>query len=135
MWTVLSTPTLIATEAFRIPPGQRDAVQVVHLPLQPSRLLPGVLVGKDADDLIALNASPRQHFLSDLSEREKEITEVLRQQPYATNDVIASVLGKSPKTIENQFSSIYTKLAQCFDVDVTTARKRQVLLDVLQGRV
>jgi CRISPR-associated protein Csx14 len=135
LWTVLSSVELMTTAAFRIPAGRRAEVQLVNLPFQPSRLLPGSLAHKSLDELLHPVHSPRERFLQDLSPEEHSLVELLRQQPYATNEEIGVSLNKSAKTIENQFRSVYAKLATYFEVEVTVARKRQVLLDVLQGRV
>lgn len=41
--------------------------------------------------------------------RESAIIETLRANPAATNEEIAGVLGKSPRTIENQLRRLYKR--------------------------
>ena len=48
---------------------------------------------------------------------------------------LGDLLSKSPKTIENQLRTIYSKLFMYFDLNIEDKRKHQALLDVLAGRV
>ena len=109
---------------------------MIQLPVSPSRLLPGVLAGEDIQHLLERSrTSPRQMFLQSLTEEESKVAETLRQHPYAGNEELGGILGKSPKTIENQLRTIYGKLFTYFDLNIEDKRKRQALLDVLAGRV
>ncbi len=134
VWTVLAEPTLLRTGVFHAPPGARDAVHVVHLPLVPSRLLPDVLASMRIEAILE-RSSPRQRFLEELSEQERILVSALEKEPFANNIELAARLSKAPKTIDNQFRSIFQKMSEYFDMNVTTARKRQMLLDVVAGRV
>lgn len=132
IWTVLTPPDLMQAHLFHAPVGQGDHVHVVELPRLISRFLPGTM--GDLDQLLQ-HPTPRQRFLSRLTQKETELTEWLKQHPYASNAELSDLLNKSERTIENQFRSIYQKLTQVFDSEIDNNRKRQVLLDVLTGRV
>lgn len=136
LWTIHTPTELMQIGLFHAPPGMQDRVQMIQLPVNPSRLLPGVLAGEDVPRLLErLRTSPRQIFLQALTDEESRLAETLRQHPYAGNDELGSILGKSSKTIENQLRTIYSKLFTYFDLNVEDKRKRQALLDVLAGRV
>lgn len=136
LWTIHTSKKLMQAGLFHAPAGTQDHVQIIQLPIIPSRLLPGVLAGEDVQHLLERSrSSPRQMFLKALTEEESKVAEALRQQPYAGNDELGDILGKSPRTIENQLRTIYGKLFNYFDLNIEDKRKRQALLDVLAGRV
>jgi CRISPR-associated Csx14 family protein len=136
LWTIHTPPELMQTGLFRAPPGMQDRVQMIQLPINPSRLLPGLLADQDMQHVLERSrTSPRQMFLQALTEEERHLTETLRQHTYAGNDELGQILGKSPKTIENQLRMIYSKLLTYFDLNIEDKRKRQALLDVLSGRI
>ena len=136
LWTIHAPPELMQVGLFHAPIGMRDRVQMIQLPISPSRLLPGVLAGEDVQHLLERSrTSPRQMFLQSLTDEESRLTETLSQHPYASNDELGGLLSKSPKTIENQLRMIYSKLFEYFDLNSKDKRKRQALLDVLAGRV
>ncbi len=136
LWTIHTPPELMQEGKFHAPVGMQDRIQVIPLPVTPSRLLPGGMANEDVQQLVQRSrTSPRQMFLQSLTTEERRLTETLLQYPYAENWKLGEVLGKSPKTIENQFRSVYSKLAACFDLNTESKRKRQALLDVLLGRV
>jgi hypothetical protein len=136
LWTIHTPPELMREGLFHAPAGMQDRIQVIPLPVTPSRLLPGSMAGEDVEQLLQRSrTSPRQMFLQSLSDEEKRLAETLLQHPYAENRELGEMLGKSPKTIENQLRAIYSNLFDIFNLDVEHKRKRQVLLDVLAGRV
>jgi len=136
LWTIHTLPELMQIGLFHAPVGMQDRVQMIQLPVSPSRLLPGVLAGEHVQYLLERSrTSPRQIFLQALTDEESRLAETLRQHPYAGNDELGNILGKSSKTIENQLRTIYGKLFTHFDLNVEDKRKRQALLDVLAGRV
>lgn len=135
VWTILTPTDLIQAGLFHIPPGRFQDVQVVNLPVKPSKLLPGVLAGRSTKDIIAADMTPRMRFLKELSKQENAVIEVLRQNPYASTAEMGLQLNKATKTVENQLRSIYIKLSGYYDLDVPRSRKRQVLLDVINERV
>lgn len=59
-----------------------------------------------------------------LTKSEAAIVAVLRDNPAATNAEIAGLLGKSEKTIENQFRRLYKRLG----LDKEPYNKRRLLL-------
>ena len=120
---------------FHIPPGRRQEVQIVNLPVIPSRQLPVVMVQRLTQDILVGETAPRRHFMEQLSKQESALVEELRQRPYASTEELSSRLQKSGRTVENQLRSIYSKLAQFYDLKVPQTRKRQVLLDVIHERV
>ncbi|PJF38204.1 MAG: hypothetical protein CUN55_18200, partial [Phototrophicales bacterium] len=100
LWTIHTPQDLMRVGLFHAPAGTQDRVQVIQLPIRPSRLLPGVLAGEDIQHLLEwLRTSPRQMFLQSLTEEENKIAETLHQHPYASNEELGNILGKSPKTI------------------------------------
>lgn len=136
LWTIHTPPELMREGMFHAPAGMQDHIQVIQLPVNPSRLLPSSIAGEDVQQLVHRSRiSPRQLFLRSLTEQEKRLTETLLQHPYAANDELGAMLGKSPKTVENQLHATYGKLFAYFDLNIDPKRKRQVLLDVLAGRV
>jgi CRISPR-associated protein Csx14 len=136
LWTIHTPKDLIQPGLFHAPAGMQDRVQIIQLPVRPSRLLSGVLAGEDIQHLLERSrTSPHQIFLQALTEEESKVAEALRQHPYASNEELSGILGKSPKTVENQLRTIYGKLFTYFDLNIEDKRKRQALLDVLAGRV
>lgn len=136
LWAIHSSPTLIQSALFHAPVGMQDHIQIIQLPIRPSRLLPATIMGEDIQHLLErLHTSPRQAFLHALTEEESNLAECLHQHPYAGNDELGRILGKSSKTVENQLRSIYSKLFTYFDLNIEDKRKRQALQDVLAGRV
>ena len=106
----------------------------MRCPLPISRLIPGEIARQSVEDLTQ-RISPRRQFLEMLTETELELAEVLKQQPYASNHELGEGLGKTSKTIENQFSTIYSKMQANFDIQVNNKHKRQALIDIMQGKV
>jgi len=135
VWTVLTPPHLMKKGVFHPPTGSNEAIDVIQLPIQPSRQLAGVLKMKQLDDLIGSSATPRDTFMENLTPQENKLTGFIQQHPYATNSELSHIMGKHPKTIENQLRSIYSKLEMYFDVRLDANRKKQVLLDVLEKRI
>ncbi|NJL54075.1 hypothetical protein HC928_02165 [bacterium] len=118
---------------FHAPVGQRDQVQLVQLPLLPSRLLSGALP-TDVQAHLEQRRNRRTDFLSRLTRAEQELAEAFTQHPYVMNQDLADILGKEKRTIENQFASIYGKLSVFLDAWDDDADKRAVLRDLLLGR-
>lgn len=137
VWTILTSPELMQTGAFHAPPSRTQEVELVNLPVKPSRLLPGIIAEIPVERLLEQPAqSPRHLFLAELTREENALLEMLRQHPYASNKDLSAYLDKAPKTIENQFRSIYNRLAGYYDLErITSARKREILLDVIDGRI
>jgi CRISPR-associated protein Csx14 len=137
LWTVLSPELMLRDPGqFHIPPGLRDQVQVIDLPLLPSRLSPSERAQLDDPmQFVANRRNPREALLASLSPQERRLALLLEQHPYATNEELADMLDKHVRTIENQFRGIYHKLGAFSDQADSTTRKRQILLDVLAGRV
>lgn len=135
VWTILTPPELMQAGLFHTPAGYFDAVQLVQLPVVPSRLLPGIIAAEKLDEILnQAHLSPRQRFMTMLTQEEHKLVELCQQHPYANVKELGKLLQKSPKTIENQFGSIYNKLFNTFGLDIDDKHKRQVLLDVISGR-
>lgn len=136
VWTVLTPPNLIRDGQFHMPPGTRDQVILVDLPILPPRLMPAESAALDDPlALIAHRRDPRQALLDRLTPAERATVTLLEQHPYATNEELAGMLGKSVRTVENQLQGIYRKMIDLCDEAETATSKRQVLLDILGGRV
>lgn len=130
VWTVLSPDSMLAASGqFHIPVGMRDQVQLVELPLRPARIAPGTAV----EALLERPISRLDAFLAKLTTAEREVAELLRRNPYATNEQLGKIGHKSGRTIENQLASIYDKLIGFLDFGETISDKRQALLDLLRG--
>lgn len=129
VWTVLSAPDLVQQRGqFHIPKGRRDDVQLVDMPLITARLLPGM----NPADVLKRRQNPRLDFLQRLTVRERAVVDELARSPYASNEELGRVLSVSHRTIENQLSSVYAKLAGFVDLGETITNKRQALLDILR---
>ncbi|GIL09192.1 MAG: hypothetical protein BroJett033_7030 [Chloroflexota bacterium] len=130
VWTVLSPEAMLAQPGqFHTPPGLRDQVQLVELPLRPARIAPGIGI----EQLLAQSPSPAAAFLDKLSPAEREVADLLWRNPYASNKELAARGHKSVKTIETHLTSIYQKFDIYFDFGETVSDKRIALLDILRG--
>lgn len=130
VWTVLSPePMLDRPGQFHTPPGLRDQVHVVELPLRPARAAPGA----DIDQLLMRPPDPATAFLNKLSPAEREVANLLHDYPYASNKELAERGHKSIKTIETHLTSIYNKLVGFLEFGETISDRRQALIDILRG--
>ncbi|MCS7071202.1 MAG: CRISPR-associated ring nuclease [Anaerolinea sp.] len=130
VWTVLSPDSMVANPGqFHIPPGLRDQVQLVELPLRPARVAPNTPI----ETLLQPPPSRRDAFLAKLTPAERDVVELLRRNPYETNARLAKIANKSERTIENQLRVIYDKLMSFLEFGENIHDKRQVLLDVVRG--
>lgn len=116
VWHLTSSPNLVEGGAMHA--RHREDVQLIPIPL----ILPGRLHSDDGDKARA--------FLASLTEAERELT-VLLVQGGLNNAELALALGKSPKTVANQLSSIYSKLRDHYSLETTPDR---TLLMALVGR-
>lgn len=129
VWTVLSPDSMLAKPGqFHIPAGLRDQVQLVELPLRPARVAPGTAV----EALLERPTSRLDAFLAKLTPAEQDVVELLRRNPYASNEQLGKIGHKSGRTIENQLGGIYDKLVGFLDFGESITNKRQALLDILQ---
>ena len=133
--TVLSPPGAMIQGQFHAPEKYRRDIQVVELPLQPSRFLPGILSSHEVEELLTKKRDLQQEFYESLTDKERDVVNQLHTHPYASNSQLAKQLGKKKKTIDNQLNTIYSKLAMFFNLDSESRKKRQALLDVLAGRL
>jgi CRISPR-associated protein (TIGR02584 family) len=130
VWTVLSPEAMLAKAGqFHIPPGLRQQVQLVELPLRPARLAPGT----DIEALLERPISRGDAFLAKLTPAERELVDLLRRHPYASNEQLGRLAHKSGKTVENQLGTIYDKMIGFLDFGEKITDKRQALLDILRG--
>jgi len=131
VWTVLSPEAMLDKAGlFHIPPGKRDSVQMVELPLRPARIAPGTQL----EALLSQPVSRSAAFWAKLSSAERELAEQLRQNPYASNEELAKRLNKSPRTVENQrHNMIEGKLVGFFEFGEAMSNKRMALVDLLRG--
>jgi CRISPR-associated protein (TIGR02584 family) len=130
VWTVLSPESmLVQVGQFHIPPGMRQQVQLVELPLRPARIAPGT----DIAALLTRPTSRNEQFIAKLTMAERELVNLLRRHPYASNDQLGQMQNKQGKTIENQLREIYAKMIGFLDFGEMITDKRQALLDILRG--
>lgn len=134
VWTVLTQSKWMQEGLFHLPPEAQETVELVEIPSPISRLIPGEIARKTVAELTQ-RVSPRQLFLETLTRSERRLTETLTQHMYVSNEKLAELLNKTPKTVENQLGHIYSKLFAIFDLKIHDKRKRQVLIDILQGKV
>lgn len=138
VWTVLSPPRLIQQPGvFHAPDGLREQVQLVQLPLLPSRLLLGSVpddVVRDPNALVNDRQSRRVQFLQKLTTQERLLAETIAQHRYDSNQELADLLHKGKRTVEAQLRSIYDKLSSFLDYGEQISNKRQALLDLLLER-
>jgi hypothetical protein len=132
VWTVLTDAEWMQPRMFHLPPGYADAVQVVSLPLLPVDMPPGAMTTLDR---VLKRRSPRERFLAALTPQERVLADTLMHHPYASNDELGALLDKTNRTVENQLRSMYRKMSDHFDIDIQDRHKRQVLIDILSGRV
>ena len=137
VWTVLSSSALLEQSGqFHAPPGWRDQVQIVEMPLVPARLalIPETL----RDDPLALVArmqDRRADFLAKLTVQQRHLAELYEQHPDATNTELGQMLGKSARTVENHFRAIYNTMIGFLEFGETVRHKRQTLLELLRGHL
>ncbi|MBE2196787.1 MAG: hypothetical protein IAE83_21630 [Anaerolinea sp.] len=135
VWTVLSPESMLRGGHWRAPAGMRDQVQIVALPVFPverSDQLRAML--GDLDSLLAARDTSRSEFLARLSPAETLLVERTQQHRGATSKQLGEMLSKSEKTIDNQFSGIFEKLAEYVDLPEGTRYRRQLLLEFLDGK-
>jgi CRISPR-associated protein Csx14 len=136
LWTVLSPAEMIEKPGvFHIPPGLRDQVQLVDLPILPQKysqeeqaLLDNPLA------LVAERRDIRRAFLDGLSPELRRLAELMTSQPAVTQQTYGQILRKSERTIENQIAKMYTILAEFVPDLPDGVHRRTVLNEVLQGR-
>lgn len=129
VWTLLSDPPLVERRGvFHVSPAEQHRVQLVRLPVLPSRLAPGA----DPHRLTERRSSNLGDFLQKLTPKEREVVEAVKQSPGITNEQIAERLGKSRSTVESQLEKVYDKLVGFFDLsDTVPSSKRQLLAQLL----
>lgn len=128
VWTVLSSEALIMQRGqFHIPPGMREQVVLVDLPLITQRLAPGI---NPLDQ--PARQSRREAFWMKLTPQEQRLAAMFERHPHASNADLGRLLHKSPRTIENQFASLYNKLIGFLEYgELLGERKRIALLEIL----
>lgn len=132
VWTILTQARWMQEGLFHLPPPQQQAAKIVQLPLLPTNIPAGAMTDLES---ILHRRSPRQRFLEALTKQEAALAQAYTQHPYASNEALGELLTKSERTVENQFRSMYSKMLDYFDIHVEDNRKRQVLLDILIGRI
>lgn len=114
VWHVLSNPELIASK--RLHAGAADEVALIQVPVAYwARLRPDV--APKARDFVERVLTPA----------EREVTLLLIREGLS-NAALAQRLSKSSKTISNQLSSVYEKLAQHFELRDTPDRTTLMML-------
>lgn len=132
VWVVLSPDHVIAPGKFHIKSRERRHVQLVDLPLVAARFAPG-MAPENVEEFLTLRRDARTLFMVKLSDEERNVVETLMKHPYSTNGQLALVLGKSPRTIDNQLSSVYGKLVAFLDSGEHVKDKKRLLVDFLRN--
>jgi hypothetical protein len=123
---------------FHIPPGMRDKVHVVDMPVLPLRRVVDREDPLELEDLMRLIGEKRDlrgDFIKRLTDAERDLVRIITAHPGATMKEWGRLLVKSPRTVENQFQSVIDKLVGFMDLDAERVNKRQLLLDILLGRL
>ena len=134
VYTIISSEKLIREGHRKVPIGRSNEVEIVPLPMLPSRLLPNMLPMITVTEIIELTNDSRERFLGDLTEIEHNLVETVYQNPRATYKKLGNMLNKSPRTIENQLAKIYTKMLPYYEIQ-NTREKKNTLIDVMAGRI
>jgi CRISPR-associated protein Csx14 len=133
VWYLYSDPALAASA--RMVPAAGDEVALVAIPLpRPTlaapRYTPAGQAATRADALAAthrLAADQARAFLEhDLTRAEREVVALVAGD-LLTVPEIAARLHKSPKTVTNQLTTIYSKLEARFGLEPNPALKREFL--------
>lgn len=133
VWYLYSAPELRASERMLLREGDHAELIAVPLPranLASPRYTPA---GRAQTRLAAVAAAQRAaaeqariFFEQDLTRAEREIAALLVRD-YLTVAQIARQLHKSPKTITNQLTAIYSKLESRFGLEPDQVLKREFL--------
>lgn len=133
LWTVLSPVEILRHGLFHIPPGWREEVQLVALPLITARVVDGT--AQTPAHIINRRQNIYHDFYQRLSKQERILVDMLQQHPYAGDNDVAELLHKSPRTVQNQLRSIYQKVTGFFDFGERITDKRRLLIDLILGRL
>jgi CRISPR-associated protein Csx14 len=133
VWTILSPEVLTQHKGiFHAPAQFRNQIQMVQLPIMTTRILPGSIPSYLLENPENLSGrSRRVMFIDKLTLQERRLAETVLMNPYVDNQELANLLGKSKRTVETQFRSIYNKLKIFLDFGEEISNKRQALLDIL----
>ena len=115
VWHLVSSPEFVRSQALHA--AHPEQMQLLPVPVVYWRRLPH-------DD----NSRVRDFMVNVLTPAEREVTELLVREGLS-NAALAEKLGKSPKTIANQLSSVYAKLGAHFGL--SDAPDRTLLLVLL----
>lgn len=138
-FTVLSPPEITNNRGeFHIEKQALSRIQLVSFPVKQLKSSAEALPDDAAEIIKSLKERDlRKDFLVRLTDKEREIAEILIDNPRATNPEIAAALYKSPKTIENQLGEIYKKMDAYLDykLETSTQKRRELLIDLLFNRL
>lgn len=145
VWTIVSPEELLARSGdYHAPSALRAQVQLIDLPIVRAGHIPGIeetgLIDETGVPLLRRDRL-RQQLLARLHPEESRLALLLERYPYESNEQLADRLIKSPRTVENQFHSVYEKmvmlLVQTYPESTLAdgQNRRQLLLDILQRRI
>ncbi len=137
LWTVHSPKDMIDAGMLRIPPGRKAEVRLIKLPILPARLNDDELqrLSSDPQSYFSGRTENRLRFLDQLTPAERQLAEMIQENPYLETQAVAQRLGKQPKTIENQLHGLYAKMIAFVPIDEHSdgSQKRLLLADLLRG--
>jgi hypothetical protein len=137
LWVVYSPKDLIESGELRIPPGRKNEIQMISLPILPARLNEDELqrLSDDPESYFAGRQENRLRYLDRLTPAQRELALLIQQNPYDDVAKLAEQLGKQPKTIENQQGELYSKMLEFVPHDESrdNSQKRLLLADLLRG--
>lgn len=144
VWYLVSDDALIETKQFHA--HQSEKVSLIEIPFIRWSFLPGFLQSfllyPTLHDTVThqhqkhqqMRATKAQAFLKAISRAENELL-VLLVNEGLSNEALAERLGKSPRTIANQLSSIYSKFAVHYGFAPHLSPDRGQVIATLKGLI
>lgn len=136
VWHLYSGEALRASGRWRLRPG--DEAKLVPIPLPPPLIEPafGPAAGAETPDearrLLAQEvATRRQRFVEEVLTPTERTVALLAAREVLTVEEMAARLSKSPKTVTNQLTAIYSKLESHFGVRHDVGVRREMLRRVV----
>ncbi len=130
LWVVHAPQDIMQSGGYRVPPGRQEDVHLIDLPYIPSRMVPNA----DLEMILNQRGSKRDRWLQDCTAAERKLLEAMQTHPHATYAELGHILGKSERTVENQFASAVARIAPYYDIPGGSHR-RSYILQILNGNM
>lgn len=133
IWTSIVPQDLMKPHLWHAPGGRAHDVKVVTMPFRASQLTYNQLDDIQFKTLVFdENYDMRESFKSNLTPKQLEVVQMIKDHPYDTDGRIASLMNITQKTFENHLSQIYEKLSEFFVIPASN--KRAFLINIMEGR-